>query len=156
MTKCGYAINTEGEVALSAGVAKTILGVRASSAVALDLKGFEIDFDGVTASNEPVPIIIAYCTFATNPPGTASTGITESQIYGRVVAADFTGARNWTTEPTSINTFWPIALDPNKGLFEWEWPLGETPDCAANEGFIIRCNAPQAVGVNARMRLEHA
>jgi hypothetical protein len=156
MAKCGYAISTEGEVALSAAVAKTVLGVRASSTVGLDLKGIEVDFDGVTAANEPVLIEVATCTFATNPPGTNSTGIAETQIYGRLITADFTAAKNWSAEPTVITAFWPFSLDPNKGLFDYEWPLGETPDCAENAGFIMRLNAPQIVSCRARMRLEHA
>lgn len=156
MTKLGYAINTEGEVALTAAAAKTVLGVRASSSVPLDLKGIEVDFDGVTAANEPVLVELATCTFATNAPGTASTGIAETQIYGRITTADFVAAKNWTTEPTVITVFWPFALDPNKGLFDFDWPLGETPDCAANEGFVLRLTAPQSVACRARMRLEHA
>jgi hypothetical protein len=155
MSKSGYSINTEGEVSLSAGVSKSVLGALAGSVVGLDLQGFEIDFDGVTASAEPVLVEICYCTFATSPPGTNSTATAEPQLYGRVIAADFTGAKNWTTEPTVITVLEPFAVDPNKGLFSYDWSLGQTPDCAEADGFVIRCNAPAIVSCRARMRLEH-
>jgi hypothetical protein len=155
MAKSGYAINTEGEVSLSAGVAKTVLGAKAGASVGLDLQAFEIDFDGVTASAEPVLVEVCYCTFATNSPGTASTATLEPQLYGRVIAADFTGGKSWTTEPTVVTVLFPFALDPNKGLFSYDFSLGQTPDCAVAEGFVIRCNAPAAVSCRAMMRLEH-
>jgi len=155
MAKCGYTVNTEGEVTLSAATAKTILGVKAGANVGLDLRGFEVDFDGVTAANEPVLIEICYATWATNAPATNSTNITELQLYGRVITPDFVGAKNWTAEPTVLTVLWPLTLDPNKGLFEWEWEDNKSPDCAVNEGFAIRCTAPQTVNPRARMRLEH-
>jgi hypothetical protein len=156
MAKCGYAISTEGEVALASGIAKSVLGVKAGASVGLDLIGFEIDFDGVTAAAEPVLVELCYCTFATNSPGTNSTGGAERQLYGRVIAADFTGGFNWTTEPTVVTMIWPFALDPNKGLFAYDFTLGQTPDCAAGEGFVLRLNAPAVVSCRARMSLEHA
>ena len=155
MAKSGYAVNTEGEVSLSSGVAKTVLGVKAGASVGLDLQGFEVDFDGLTAANEPVLVEICYCTWATNSPGTASTATAEPQMYGRGITADFTGGKNWTTEPTVLTVLWPFTLDPNKGVFTYDFSLGQTPDCAVAEGFAMRCTAPQAVNLRANMRLEH-
>ena len=155
MSKSGYAINTEGEVSLSAGVAKTVLGAKAGASIGLDLQAFEIDFDGVTASAEPILVEVCYCTWATNSPGTNSTATLEPQLYGRVITADFTGGKNWTAEPTGVSVLWPFALDPNKGLFSYDFSLGQTPDCAVAEGFVIRCNAPATVSCRANMRLEH-
>jgi hypothetical protein len=156
MTKLGYACSTEGEVALSAGVAKTVLGAKAGASVGLDLQGFEIDFDGVTASAESVLVEVCYCTFATNSPGTASTGGAERQTYGRVTTADWTAGFAWTTEPTVVTVLRPFALDPNKGLFAYDFSLGQTYDSAVSEGFVIRCNAPATVSIRAFMALEHA
>lgn len=156
MTKSGYSVSTEGEVALTAATPKSVIGVRAGSAVGLDLKAFHVDFDGVTASHEPVLCELCYATFATNAPGTNSTGANERQLYGRVIAADFTGGFNWTTEPTVLTVLdMPFALDPNKGFYTFEWSLGETPDSANNEGWVLRMTAVSSVSVRAALRVEH-
>lgn len=156
MSKAGYSCSTEAAVALSASTAKSVLGVRAIG-WALDLKGFSVTFDGVTASALPVLCELCYATFATNAPGTNSTNLSERQVYGRVITADFAGAYNWTAEPTVLTVIdEPFWLDPNKGFFSYDYSLGESPDCALNEGFTIRCNAPATVNVRAAMRLEHA
>src|SRR6266496_4328001 len=102
MAKAGYDAQTEANVALVATTAKTILGVNAPAQFGVDLRGFEISFDGVTNTDKPVLVEICQCTFATNPPGTASTANTIQQIYGRTIVAGFTGAYNWTAEPTVI------------------------------------------------------
>lgn len=154
MAAVGYSDTTEGSVALAAGVAKTILGVRAHANSGLQLKGFMVAFDGITASAVPVLVEIGYCTFATNAPGTNSTSTTPNQTYGRVLAAGFTAARNWTTEPTAITVFKEFLLAPDKGVIPFQWPLGQEPDCALAEGFVIRCNAPAAVNVRASIDVE--
>jgi hypothetical protein len=156
MAKSGYSISTEGVITLAAATAKSVIGAKAGANVGLDLKGFMISFDGVTAAALPVFCELCYATFATNSPGTASTGANERQMYGRVIAADFTGGFNWTTEPTVLTAIdEPFLLDPNKGFFSYDYSLGESPDSAVAEGFVLRMNAPATVGVRAAMRLEH-
>jgi hypothetical protein len=155
MAKAGYTAHTESAaVSLSAGVAKSILGVRGPSGIGVDLKKFRLGFEGVTASAVPVVVELCYCTFATNAPGTGSTSVTVNQVYGRSIAAGFTAAKNWSTEPTVVTTFdlWP--LTPAGGLTIVDIPLGDTPDCAANEGFVIRLNAPATVTARATMWFE--
>lgn len=154
MAKAGYACNTEASVALSAGVAKTILGVNGTSAFGVDLTGFIVSFDGVTASAVPVLVEICYATFATNAPGTASTTVTVDQRYGRAITAGFTAARNWTTEPTVLTPTRELLLTPNGGLIDYDYPLGMTPDSAVSNGFVLRCNAPATVNVRATLRFE--
>jgi hypothetical protein len=157
VSKCGYSISTEGLVTLAAATAKSVLGAKAGANVGLDLKGFVISFDGVTAAALPVLCELCYATFATNSPGTNSTGAAERQVYGRIVTPDFTGGINWTTEPTVLTPVdEPFLLDPNKGFFSYDYSLGESPDSAVGEGFVLRLNAPATVGVRAAMRLEHA
>jgi hypothetical protein len=154
MAKAGYAIGTEGAVALTAATAKSILGVQAASTFGVDLIGFDVAFDGVTGSAVPVLVELCYATFATNPPGTNSTGVTEDQTYGRVITPGFVGARNWTAEPTVVTPQREWLLTPNGGLLIYEYPLGQTPDSAVSEGFVLRLNAPAAVNVRASMRFE--
>lgn len=154
MSAVGYDVTTEAAVALAAGVAKSILGVQAQAAAGLQIKSFELAFDGVTASAVPVFCELCYATFATNPPGTLSTNVTESQLYGRVLTPGFVGAANWSTEPTVLTVRKSWLLTPNAGLVMYQWPLGQEPDSAFNEGFVLRLTAPAVVNCRATMSVE--
>ena len=154
MAKAGYSIVTGGAVALSAATAKSVLGVKSHANFGLDLKKFKVGFDGVTASAVPVLVELCYATFATNSPGTASTSVTPAQIYGRSVTVGATAAKTWTTEPTVLTVVQEWLLSPNGGLVMYDFPLGDTPDSAVSEGFVIRCTAPAIVSVRASMEFE--
>jgi hypothetical protein len=156
MAKAGYVTSTEGAVALSAATAKSILGVTAPAQFGVDLKKLRIGFDGVTASAVPVLIELCYATFATNGPGTNSTSTTVDQAYGRTITAGFTAAKNWTTEPTVLTPFEEWLLTPAGGTILYDYPLGDTPDTAASNGFVLRCNAPASVNVRATLLFERA
>lgn len=156
MAKAGYITSTEGAVALTGATAKSILGVTAPAQFGTDLLGFSIGFDGVTASAVPVLIEVCYATFATNGPGTSSTGTTIDQTYGRAITAGFTGAKNWTTEPTVLTPLREWLLTPTGGTLIYDWPWNQGPDSSVSNGFVIRCNAPAAVNVRADMRFERA
>lgn len=158
MAKAGYSVSTSADVALVTATAKTVLAVLAPAQFGVDLRGFEIAFDGVTTTDKPVLVEICQCTFATNPPGTNSTSATVVQIYGRAVTAGFTAAYNWTTEPTVLGATTAVKtlrLTPNGGTYDYDWPLGETPDNDVSKGFASRCTAPtSAVNARATMRFE--
>jgi hypothetical protein len=154
MSKAGYATQTEAAVALAAATAKSIVGVLAPAQFGCDLIGFDVSFDGVTASATPVLVELCACTFATNPPSTNSTGTTVDQAYGRAITAGFTAAANWTTEPTVVTPLREFLVDPNKGLFVFDFPLGQSPDNDVSKGFVLRCNAPAIVNVRAGLRFE--
>ena len=156
MADVGYTIITTGAVALAAGVAKSILGVRSHANFGLSLTHAEVGFDGVTASAVPVLVELCYATFATNPPGTASTSVTAAQEYGRVLAVGATAAKTWTTEPTALTVLVERLLTPNGGLVIYDWPLGREPDCALAEGWVLRCTAPAIVNVRATLKFRRA
>jgi hypothetical protein len=156
MAKCGYSTPTGAAVALAAATAKVVLGVKGHANFGLDLKKARVGFDGVTASAVPVLVELCYCTYATNSPGTNSTTITPVQTYGRVTAAGFTAARDWSALPTVVTPFDEILLDPNKGLLVYDFPLGDTPDSALAEGFCYRCTAPAIVNVRGTFHVERA
>jgi len=149
MAKAGYQAGTEANVALVTPTAKTILGVLAPAQFGVDLRGFEISFDGITTTDKPVLVEICTATFATNGPGTNSTSNTVNQVYGRTITAGFTSAYNWTAEPTVLAVIKQFMLTPNGGTYDYDWPLGETFDNAVSVGFAIRCTAPTS-NVNAR------
>jgi hypothetical protein len=154
MSKAGYTATTGAQVALAAGVAKTVLGIRAPAQFGLELKSFWVDFDGVTSTATPCRVDIGYATFATNAPGTASTSVTPFQCYGRAITVGATAAKDWSTEPTVITVIDDFSLDPNKGVFRWDWPLGETYDTDVSNGFVIRLAAAAIVNCRAGMRFE--
>lgn len=152
--KSGYVTSTEGAVVLASGVPKTILGIAGHANRPLDLVGWSVSFDGITASAVPVLCEICYCTFATNAPGTASTSTTIDQQYGRAITAGFTAAKTWTTEPTVITPYREFLLTPAGGNWDVFLPFGQTWDAAVSQGFVIRCNAPAGVNVRADIRVE--
>ncbi|SRR6266567_1828101 len=154
MSKAGYSAPSGAAVALAAGTAKSVIGVVAPAQFGVDLTKLRISFDGVTASAIPVLVELCYATFATNPPGTASTSITVQQEYGRSIVAGFTAAYAWTTEPTVLTALDNWTLTPNGGLVVYDIPLGSTPDSAVSQGFVIRCTAPAAVNCRPTLKFE--
>jgi hypothetical protein len=158
MAKAGYSIVTGAAVALSAGTAKSVLGVRAPATFGLDLKKFRVRFDGVTATNVPVLVELCAATFATNPPATSSTDLASSvrQLYGRSIVHGVSAARNWTSEPTVLTALDEWLVTPAGGLAVYDIPLGDTPDSAVSEGFVLRLTAPAVVNARAAMQWERA
>jgi hypothetical protein len=154
VAKAGYSANTEGTVALAAATAKTVLGVNGTANFGVDLLGFTVSFDGVTSGNGGVLVELCQSTFATNAPGTASTTVTVDQRYGRAMTAGFTAAKNWTTEPTALTVVAEFWIDPYKSIYSHDYALGNTPDSAVSNGFVLRCNAPQVVNCRATFRFE--
>lgn len=152
--KSGYSAVTGGAVALSAATAKSILGVKSHANSGTDLQKVVVGFDGVTPSAVPVLVELCYATFATNAPGTNSTSVTPAQKYGRVLAVGATAGKTWTAEPTVLTVLEEELLTPNGGLVIWQYPLGNSPDTALGEGFVIRCTAPAAVNVRATIEWE--
>lgn len=154
MAAVGYSATTEGAIALAAATAKSITGVKAHANSGLQVKAFGVAFDGVTATAVPVLVELCYCTWATNSPGTNSTSTTPRQNYGRSLTAGFTSGKDWSAEPTALTVLKSVLLSPNGGVLEYQFPLGQEPDCALGEGFVIRCTAPAVVNVRATLVVE--
>ncbi len=145
-----YAASTEGAIALVAATAKTVIGVKSGSDFGLDCCGFEVSFDGVTASAVPVLVELMLSTWATNGTmGTNNTSTTPHQRNGRVIASGVTSGANWTSEPTVLTVIRNFLLTPAGGTLIYDFPLGTEPDCDLSQGFAIRCTAPAAVNVRA-------
>jgi len=154
MSKTRYSVQTGAAVALSAATAKSVLCVLAPAQFGVDLVGYEIGFDGVTASAVPVLVEICYSTAATNStPGTNNTTATVNQTAGRAITAGFTGFYNSTSEPTVLTPLDSFTMTPNGGTVIRDYN-GPTPDSAVSNGFVIRCTAPAAVNVRATMFFE--
>jgi hypothetical protein len=149
MAKAGYLATTGANVALTAGTAKSTLGVLAPSTFGGDLVAVRVGLDTATS----LLVELCSCTFATNGPGTNSTSVTMQQIYGRSVTTGFTAARAWTTEPTTITVLeeW---LFTSGATAVYDVPLGDTYDCAVSTGFVLRLTAVGAANARASMKME--
>ena len=154
MAKAGYTVVTGGAVALTASTAKSVLGIKRASDFGLDLTKIWWGFTGVTATEAPVTCELCYCTFGANPPGTNSSSVTPAQLYGRTIAHGVTAGKTWTTEPTTITPLGEIPLTPNGGTLLYDSPLGTSPDCAPDQGFVLRFTAAASVSVRATMWFE--
>lgn len=154
MAKAGYSIVTGGAVSLSASTAKSVLGVKAAADFGIDLKKVWWGFSGVAASEAPVTCELCYATFATNGPGTNSTSVTPTQLYGRTTAPGTSSAKTWTTEPTVLTAIGEVPLTPNGGSLLYDYPLGDTPDTDLAHGFVLRFTAAASVSVRATMIFE--
>jgi hypothetical protein len=157
MAKAGYKVSTSSAVALTGGTAKTCLMVISPAQFGVDLLGFSLSFDGVTASAVPALWEIVRSTNATNStPGTANTTETSNivQVYGRSITTGFTAFSASTSEPTVLTAVMSDLLTPNGGLLVYDFPLGRTIENDVSTGIGIRVNAPASVNVRAELRFE--
>lgn len=145
-----YSITTGGAVALSAATAKSVIGVKAHPNSGVELRAVTVSFDGVSASAVPVLIELCHCTYAGD--GT-STSRTPAQISGVTITPGFTGAANWTSEPTSLTVVDEWLLTPNGGHGWIDVPLGNEYTATPGQGFVVRMNAPAAVNTRAGIKV---
>ncbi|MET7334357.1 hypothetical protein [Nonomuraea sp. NPDC005650] len=158
MAKTGYSAITPAAVLLAAGTARSVLGVLAPSSFGLEIKKIRVGTFG-TAAAVPGDIELCTATFATQPPGATpvtSTAVTPQQLYGRTIPAGFLAASAWTAgnEPTVLTVIdsWP--LTPNSSTVLYDLPLGDSPDCGPNTGFVLRAKFAAAVSVSACLWVE--
>jgi hypothetical protein len=148
----GWVASTEGEVTLAAATAKTVLNVIAPTNTGVTLCTFKVDFDGVTAAAEPVLVELCRSTQATA--GT-NTSVTPRRKRGpSTLSASGTAAKNYTVEPTVITLIEDYAVDPYKGMFAIQYPLGREAQEVGGGGLLLRLNAPAAVNVRAFIEYE--
>lgn len=151
----GYQVNTNGNVALSAATARTVLGFKSGAQFGLRLRKVRLGFSGVTSTNTPATIQISNATFATNSPGTASTSFTPLQVYGFGIAVSgISGAHSWTVEPTVLTAVDDFLVPTYSGSSAYDYSVGESPVCAPGEGFVLIATAAQAVNIRATMVFE--
>ncbi|MFI6317293.1 hypothetical protein ACIBG8_07230 [Nonomuraea sp. NPDC050556] len=165
MAKAGYtAATVVGQVTtpvvLSAGVARSVLGVLAPASFGLELKKIRVGLYGVSASGVPGDIELCMATFATFPPVAATTAdvtaVTPQQVYGKTIAPGFLASMAWaaTKEPTVLTVVDTFPLSPNGGLVLYDLPLGDSPDCVPGTGFVLRAKYAAAVNLSACMWVE--
>ncbi len=146
---------TAGEVALVAATAKTVIEAANAANHRFKLIGFQVSFDGISGSAEPVVVEL---TKNTTSSGTASalTGIKRDTTLPETIQT--TGKHTFTVEPTVV-VLKRLEVHP-QGSYEWIAPFGQEyqlggAGAAADTGRIaIRCTAPAAVNCCATLSIE--
>jgi hypothetical protein len=138
--------------------AKTVLNVIAPAGHGLVLVGFEITFDGVTASAVPALVEVCQSTQATagTSAGSAPTPV-QTRGRARTGATAPTTGHNYTAEPTVLTPVKQWYISPTSGL-TLQLPLGREIECDPSGGTIkalaIRINVTANVNVRAGMEVE--
>lgn len=143
-----FSATTEGEEALAAATAETVIALIGASAVKAKIVEFGIAFDGISATAEPVRIRMIRTTA---DDGTA-TGATEVQWSDPDNPTPNCAVKHsYTAEPTKASQ--PMAewqCHPQAGLVI-QWPLGREPglDNSSSAGIAFEVTAPAVVNVSA-------
>ena len=147
----GYTVESNGDIALTAATAKTILSVINAANSLIRLVEFGVSFDGTSGSAEPVTVELCSSTQATA--GT-STAHTIAQVRGPTRTVQATGARNYTAEPTVLTVLKRWLVHPQTGMVI-QFPLGREPEqTTTSDALCIRCTAPANVNVQGYMEFE--
>ena len=146
-----YTVESNGDIALAAATAKTILSVINAANGLIRITEIGVSFDGVSSSAEPVTVELCSCTQA--GAGT-STSHTIAQIGGPTRTVQATGARAFTAEPTTITVLKRWLVHPQTG-FLVQFPLGREPEMVVTaDALLIRCTAPAVVNVQGYLEFE--
>lgn len=140
---------TEGEVALVAATAKTVLQIVAPTNQRLLLKGFSVSFDGVASTDAPVQVhLVKQTTAGTSSPGTpvrdGDPGSETIQTTSRIAI---------TVEPTTTDILRRYEVHPQGGSIERAFDLDNIP-IPGGTRLGLRCTAPNAVNCEGFMVVE--
>lgn len=139
---------TEGEIALAAATAKTILQIVAASNHRVLIRGYAFSFDGTSSTAEPVQVSINKQTTA----GTMSSATpVKNGDYGETLQT--TAQKTATAEPTTTDVYARYDIHPQSGL---EVALGVGDELIVPGGgrIAITCTAPAAVNVTGHFVFE--
>lgn len=136
-----YSITTEGEEALAAATAETLLQLRGSTAVKAKIIEWSVSFDSTSATAEPVRIRLLRQT----TDGTF-TGANEVAWDPDNPTANCNGFHSSAGEPAAGDVLAEYDVHPQTGII-MQYPLGREPtlDNAATSRIGIEVTAPAVV-----------
>lgn len=147
----GYTVETNGDIALTAATAKTIMMIINASNGLVRCTEFAVAFDGTSATAEPVTVELVSSTQAGAGTTTSHTIV---QCRGPTRTVQATAARNYTAEPTTLTVLKRWLVHPQTGITV-QFPLGREPEQVVTaDGLGIRCTAPANVNVQGHMEFE--
>jgi hypothetical protein len=146
-----YAATTEGEEALAAATAETVLQLRGSTVTKARIVAWSVSFDGISATEAPVVVRLIRQT--TDGTGSAAT---EEPLDPDSPTANCTAFHSFSAEPTAGTSVETYEIHPQGGLLIREYPPGREVilDNAATSRIAIECTAPAAVNAVAWMHWE--
>lgn len=151
MATPGYTVESNGDIALTAATAKTVLSVINAANSLIRIVEFAACFDGVSATAEPVTIEL--CSSTQAGAGT-STSHTILQCRGPTRTVQATAARNYTAEPTVLTVLKRWLVHPQSGLV-MQFPLGREPEQVTTaDALALRVTAPATLNFQGYMEFE--
>ncbi len=130
-------------VALTGGVAKTVLQLVAPANQALMIKGFQLTLDGTSSTATPGLVQLMKQTTA----GTMSAATPVK--FPRTDEGETlqgTAQYNATAEPTASNVYRSWGIHPQLG-FIYEFPYGEYAKCVGGGRLGLKANFPATVNI---------
>ena len=147
----GYTVETNGDIALTAATAKSILSIINATNGLIRVTELSVSFDGVSATAEPVTVEL--CSSTEAGAGTATTH-TIAQSRGPTRTVQATAKRNFTAEPSALTVLKRWLVHPQSGLTIF-FPLGREPEQVVTaDALVLRCTAPANVNVQGYMEFE--
>ena len=142
------ALTTSAEVALVAATTKTVLQLIAPANTSLAVIGFEVSFDGVSNTAEPVIIQILRQTTA----GTV-TARTPLKTKDKSTALQSTGSENASVEPTAGDVLKTFHVHPRAGVL-YPFNIDNEIEIAGGGRLGLKLTAPAAVNCLATINFE--
>lgn len=140
-------VGTEGQVALVADTAKTVLQLRAATNHMVAVLAVRVSFDGVSATGDPVQIELKRQTTA----GTM-TAVTARKTRVGGPALQTSGGKNATAEPTDSDILREWEIHPQSGA-EISLELGAPIEVDSAGRIGLDCVSPNN-GVNMRAEID--
>ncbi len=142
-----YSATTEGEEALAAATAETVLAIHSTAAIKPRIVEWGIFFDGTSATAEPVRVRLVRMTA---DDGT-NAACTENAWDPDNPTANCTVKKDYSVEGTKSSTaLAEYEVPPTSGMV-MQYPLGReiVLDSATTSGLAIECTAPAIVNCQA-------
>ncbi len=149
MARLKFTAHSDGEVALVAATAKTVLQLLAPTNQRIAIRGYAVSFDGIAGNAEPVIVEVLRQTTA----GTMTAGVKVKDDSFGSETIQTTVTKNATAEPTASDVIRQDNIHPQTGV-EFRFAPDEELVVAGAGRLAIRCTAPAAVNVLARFICE--
>lgn len=147
----GYTVESNGDIALTAATAKTVLSVINAANSLIRITEIGASFDGTSGSAEPVTVELCMSTEATAGTATSHTIV---QCYGSPRTVQATGKRNFSAEPTVLTVCKRWLVHPQTGIVI-QFPLGREPEMTTSaDALVLRCTAPAGVNFQGYLQFE--
>ena len=139
-----------GEVSLSAGVAKTVLSLKAAANHRALVKSIKVFFKGIVTTDTPVKIRLVRITTDSGT-GSAITEVKVNEADNETIQS--VGRHTFTVEPTIGDVLETWEIHPQTGLVVFYPPDDELVIIGGNE-VALEMTAAQAQTVSANLTIE--